>query len=593
LDIPGPETDGSFYAPYFYYYSFSTDEAASSSFRRLWKWSTDGGKRLSIPDVIRVIDEQRDSQDDQELRVNCIHDVIQHMTAEQMQEYMEKLANIALTVTYSPLKKISIAGVVLIDKIFEKTEKSLSAAGRTFILNLCSELFDSKQPHLVECATKWSSRFITSADSIVDSLSIFHSLFKGLSFFTSVSAMLVSDAWAAYSSSTFRCAFLNLPVFLDAVYNLIRSTFVLESQRYAVYSALEVILRSSGRSSLFERIETLIPLLFSLVPLEKCTAVLRILPAALTHAIDCVFQGCGEVFPYDSHLFTLYFDEQCTEFAGTFLTYLCANSPNCFLKSLGPFLVLAAANEPAPKGPFAILLRDEIPLSVELNRASGEFVSFALERGVRSEKIAFRPAGSRALFRLFEAMRADIRVRHLGLVQELAEIIPGRLWPNKEQLIDVMTTLLPLMNGVPDEIVAMIVAQAMREKSVYRAAAFRCIRVISELREVPADTILEAMLAAIKGGAFVAQQAAAQCAIIVNSLPRFADFVQAAYEKIEDVGQEDAIAYCKMLLELPQHEVPLGFYPRRFQAVAQAMGNNPVVDRLMARFDERCLDSDA
>jgi hypothetical protein len=151
-----------------------------------------------------------------------------------------------------------------------------------------------------------------------------------------------------------------------------------------------------------------------------------------------------------------------------------------------------------------------------------------------------------------------------------------------------MTVLVPLMPEVSDELVVLMIKQAMREKSVFRAAAFRCLLAMSEKRPLQPEPILDAMIDALTKGAFVAQQAAAGCAKIVKDLPKFADFLDLVYKGLDKVDADGAIPYCKLLLELPEHEVPLGFYPHQFERVAHAFGHQQTVDRLMARFPSPC-----
>ena len=563
IDVPKPKIEGTPFAAKFYYFSFSPNEDVSASFRRLWRWATDGGKKMSIPEIIAVIDPEQDSWESQQMNLNCMYDVVQRMTSEQMQEYLIQLTKLAMKMVYSPVQKLSIAGVGLLEQMVTKCGRQINQEVQSFILNLSAELFDSRQVHLVALATKWGNQFIQMASRIEDGLGIYHSMFKGLSTILAVPKMLPSETWAGFTKAVFKCADLDLAVFFDEILKMMSTTYVLETQRYAIYYSFDTVVRSPKRVLIADRVSDLLPKLFDAVTNEKAEIVASLMISVVQHSIACVHHGMDDIYPYDDFLLRLYFEDNRADIVATLLKQICTQSPECLRSSITPLILFASCAEQNSKE-FSIILRDEIPIRIEINSGPEQFVDFAMKYGVNNEKLAFRPTGCKTLLQVVENMRDEVKLKFLGLIDTICAMLDGRLWPFKECLIDVIRCLVPVLENVSDSLLAMIEKQTMRQKSVFRAAAFRCLLEIHKKRDINIDSLISAMMDAMNNGTVVAQHAAAECASLIIDRPQYQEFIELAYAKLNQAKDEDLPEFARLILDLPEHEIPHGFDPTPF-----------------------------
>lgn len=584
IDVPKPNLDGNPFAAKFYYFSFSPNEDVSASFRRLWRWATDGGKKLSIPEIIGVIDTDQESWESQQMNLNCIYDVIQRMTSEQMQEYIIQLIKLTMKMVYSPVQKLSIAGVGLLEQMVLKCGKQINQEVQSFILNLSAELFDSRQAHLVALATTWCHQFIQMASRIEDGLHIYHSMFKGLSTILTVSVMLSSETWSGFTKAVFKCADLDLAIFFDEILKMMTTTYVLETQRYAIYYSFDTVVRSPKRVLISDKVSSLMPKLFDVLTTEKSEIVTGLMVSVVHHSIACIHHGVEEIYNYDDFLYKLYFQDDRPDLVASLLKQICTNSPEFLRSSISPFVLFASCAEQNSKE-FSVILRDEIPIKIEINSNPEAFTDFAIKNGVNNEKLAFRPTGCKALFEIVEMMRDEVKVRSLGLIDMICSLLDGRLWPLKEYLIDVIRVLIPVLDTVSDSLLEMIEKQTMRQKSVFRAAAFRCLVEIKKKRDIHIEPLIRAMMDAMKNGTIVAQHAAAGCAFLISEMPQFNEFIELTYAKFNEAKDEDLPEFARLILELPPHEVPSSFDPTQFLQKAQ---NMPIelqsVSQLVSKF---------
>jgi hypothetical protein len=266
---------------------------------------------MSIPDIIAAIDTDQETWDSQQMNLSCMTDVIQHMKSEQMQEYLEQLSTLTLKMVYSPVEKLSAAGVTLLSKMVEKCgDISSNTACKSFVLRLAAELFDTRRSALVALSTKWLNDFINKTDSSDHVLQIYTSLLNGLSHFLNTNDMIVSETWPAFAKAVFRACEVDLPLFLQHVMELMTHSFVLEAQRYAIYYSLDAIVRSPQRCVITSKCDELIPVVFNSIHGERSSTVVNLKLSVIQHAISCIYASGDGVFDYDAHICKLYFEDE-------------------------------------------------------------------------------------------------------------------------------------------------------------------------------------------------------------------------------------------------------------------------------------------
>jgi hypothetical protein len=558
IEVPGPEVDGAPFAAAFYYHSFSPMEAFAETFRRLWRWSTDGGKKVSIPETVEVIDVEQEGWEAQQMNLNSIFDVIQRMTTDQMQEYLPQLATLVMKMVYSPVEKLSTAGAGLLAKMIDKCGRSLNRQTQAFIFNMSTELFDTRQIHLVLIATKWCGENLQVIGGINTCLQVWKSLFKGIGFYVSVPVLIVSDTWSVFQNACFKACELDLKLFLEMLLVMMRDTYVLDAERFGIQTALDIVLRSPKRHQLFNDVQELIPRLFVETAGERSQPVLQLRISVVYRAVVCLYQAEQFLVNYDESLLALYFTEERPDVVAGFLKQISAQSPECLRKSISPLILFASQSEQHGKE-FAIILRDEIALPIQVNASPQGFVDFAWKWGIGAEKLASRPSGCKMLLAVAKVMKDEVKLQFLEMVPAILRILDDRLWPFKENLIDVLTLFVPVIPLVDDDFVRNIERQTKRQKSAYRAASFNCLLAISARRDVNLDLLLESMMDAVQNGTLVAQQAAVNCTKMVMKHPLFQKFVELMYQRIKDTELEHLDDFIGLILKLPDHVLPANF----------------------------------
>lgn len=554
IQIPAPKIDGNIFAARFYYYSFSPVESTSKSYRILWKWATDGGKKLSISDIINSIDTEQDSWDIQKQNMNCIHDIISRISMEQAQEYFIKLVGILMKMLFSPAEEISLLSSNILDKLIQKCGKNINSELQHFILKLIHDLFETRQLHLLKLSVKWANEFIQIINNQEDSFLIFESLFNGLSTVYNISNMLTTEIWNAYTKSVFKCSDFNIKKFLQIVFNNMNKLIVLDSQRYGIYYAYDTIIRSPERASICDDIENMLPRIFTLINLEKNDTVLSMLFSIIQHSISCYYYTNNEIYDYDQLIIDLYFQSQKPEAAGPILKLI--SNINCLHSSISPFILFASCSENNTKE-YNILIRDEIPMEIEINSNPNRFINFCLKYGIESEKTTFRSIGCKALLKIVSKMKiSTIQEVKTYLFNNIINQLEGRLYPFKENLIDILTLLIPNLNELSSDNIDLIQKQCIRQKSIYRASAFLCIIEINKKYQISKDSLVKSMIDALQNGTLVAQKAAFKCSYIIKDLPSFSEFIQVCYDKLNTIEFNDFDEYCSLLLSLPNHKIP-------------------------------------
>jgi hypothetical protein len=437
-------------------------------------------------------------------------------------------------------------------------DMSDNPACKSFILNLSAELFDTRQAHFIALSTKWLNEFVNKTKVALDTITIFNSLFKGLSVFLNVSDMLVSETWSVFTKSVFHAADLDLTGFLGAIVELMSQSFVLEGQRYAVYYCFDVIVRSPKRTIVARQCQEMIPRLFDAARSETSESVMNLKVSVMEHCIACGYSGGDEVFDYDKLVYTLYFEDDRPNVVASLLKMICLNNPECLRSTLSPFILFASCSEQNNKE-FLTIIREEISLHVQVNSSPATFVDFVMSFGVNGSKMQYKPMGCRALLSVVKEMKDEVRKSFSWLVAEICPLLDGRLWPFKENLIDVIALLIPALDAVSDEVLYAIEKQMMRQKSVYRASAFECLLAISKRREVHVDQLVVALDDVMKNGAVIGQKAGVKCVWMVKETDGFKAVVAAVYERLNVVKGDEVGEYCEVVMGLPEHDVPEGF----------------------------------
>lgn len=625
------------YVSVFFFNSFSPNESAADSFRRLWRWATDGGKKLSIPELIDWIykstDENNNNSADklatgkqtqsfetQQMTLNCIQEIVSRMSQEQTSEYFKKLCEILMKLVFSPVNEMSVSGITGLDKLVQKLisgpKKSISTELQNYLISLCAKLFDTRQNHLVVFATKWSNDIIPSISQVNDMIIIYRSLFSGLGSTPSISNMLSGPTWPVFSKSVFRCCELELPPFLDCVKEQIKSMIVLDSQRYGAYYALDSIFRSPSRIVIAKELLTILPSLFHLIASERSDIVVKFLISVIVHGLQCYLYGNEETFPYEDYIMKLFFDDQKVEICGMLMKAISRDCPDYLSSDISPFIVFASCfdvNEKAEVKPkkakqqqmddvdeseeelksreFLVLLRDEISLSVHVNSNPEMFIDFAFNRGILSTQAAFyKPIGARCLLKVISAMSSATKTKlSKSLIDKILPILSTRLFPYKENLIDCITELIGFCD-ITDNLVDEMKKCAMRPKSVFRASAIRCLNKIirtTEYKNIKNSELLDIMIDAVANGTIVAQKAACECADLVKDEPNYNTFLNELYKKMNEIELSNCNEYCVMVLNLPNHEVPSIFDKQKFiKLISGSKERTPAIDEFVDKIEK-------
>ncbi|OHS93142.1 hypothetical protein TRFO_40531 [Tritrichomonas foetus] len=590
IDIPKAENSksGSEFSSKFFYCSFSPNETTADSFRRLWRWATDGGKKQSIPDLINAIDEDATSWDAQQQNLSCVHEIISRMSQEQTAEFFEKLTAILMKLVFSPVKEMTISGTAGLDKLVQKLgTQNLSKHLQNTLISLCAQLFDTRQPHLVIVATKWANDVIPSVEMISDMIVIYKALFAGLGATPQISEMLSGPTWPVFSKAVYRCCELELHPFMDFVKDQLRSMIVLDSQRYAAYYALDSIFRAPQRVTIAKDVPQSVPNLFVLVANERNETVVQLIINLITHALQCILYGTQEDFPIDEFVYRLFFEDEKVAICGSIMKSIARQCGDCLTPDLSPFILFASCFEEDSKE-FSILIRDEIPLSVQVNSHPQKFIDFAFTRGITASKALYKPIGAKMLVKVVSSMSNETKNKiSIELINKILSVLSGRLFPFKECLIEAISELVGNFT-VTKELVDQLEAFAMRPKSVFRAAAIDCLRKIDSTSSynINKENLLKIMIDAIVNGATVAQVSAANCASLIkeNNEKGFQEFILKTYEKMNTVEFENAESFCKMVLSLPEHQIPDLFDKTRFlKLVASSKEKTANVEKFLNR----------
>lgn len=638
IDIPSTEytteeeRDG--YASKFFYNSFSPNETTAESFRRLWRWSTDGGKKISIPDLIDAIEgkdevdpnggssQSSTSWDTQKQNLNCVQEIISRMSQEQTAEHFEKLCGILMKLVFSPVSEMSVSGSGGLDKLVLKVlgqnsserNKGLNKELQNFLINLCAKLLDTRIAHLIVYATKWASLIIPEVSDPKDMIVIYKALFTGLGSTSAIPNMLTGPTWPVFTKAVFRSCELDLHPFLDYLKDQLKTMIVLDSQRYALYYALDSVFRASSRLVIAKDVPNIMPTLFTLISNERSESVVKMIISLITHGLHCILYGKQEVFPYAEYVMKLFFDDQKVEICGSIMKAISRDCAECLTPDVSPFIVFASCydiiteNEIKSKNrkdqeqlteeeldkekelksrDFLMIVRDEIPLSIQVNSNPQKFVDFALENGVNSTRAAlYKPIGSRALLKIVKAMGNDTKSKiSKYLLDKIVPLLSGRMFPSKECLIDVITELIGSFT-VEQNVVDELKAAAMRQKSIYRASAIDCLRkiIITNSFDVPRNDLLNILIDVMANGALVAQIAAANCAEFVKNEEKFIEFINKTYEKMNSVDLDNVDAFCKLVLNLPPHEIPDLFDKQKFiKLVAPSKDKTDNIEKFLAK----------
>lgn len=625
VDIPSAEftsekeRDG--YASQFFYNSFSPNEATADSFRRLWRWATDGGKKISIPDLIDAIEGKDDNEsstgskptstswDIQQQNLSCVQEIISRMSQEQTAEHFEKICGILMKLVFSPVSEMSVSGAGGLDKLVLKLlghnssdrSKNLNSNLQNFLITLCAKLFDTRIAHLIVYATKWASEIIPSISDPKDMVVIYRALFTGLGSTPSIQNMLTSPTWPVFTKSVYRSCELDLHPFLENLKEQLKSMIVLDSQRYALYYAFDSVFRASSRIVIAKDVPNIIPQLFTLISSERNETVIKSLVNLITHALQCVLYGTQETFPYEQYVTKLFFDDQKVETCGLIMKAISRDCGDYLTTDISPFIVFASCydtnaetenrkddskitedeldkEKELKSRDFLMIVRDEIPLTIQVNSNPSKFIDFAFENGINSTRGAlYKPIGSRSLFKIIRSMNHETKTKiSKDLLSKIVPLLSTRLFPSKECLIDSITELIGCFE-VDQKLVDELKAAAMRQKSSYRASAINCINKIIKTNsfKIENSDLLNIMIDAMANGAIVAQIAAAKCADFVKNEEKFAEFINKTYEKLNSVEFETADSFCKLVLDLPPHEIPQIFDKQRFIKLVASSKDRP------------------
>lgn len=635
IDIPSTEytteEERDSYAPKFFYNSFSPNESTANSFRRLWRWAADGGKKISIPDLIDAIEGKDEvdpngsskpsntSWDIQQQNLNCVQEIISRMSQEQTAEHFESLCSILMKLVFSPVSEMSISGAGGLDKLVQKLinqNSSLTLHLQNFLINLCAKLLDTRINHLIVFATKWSSQIIPNITNPKDMVVIYKALFTGLGSTPSIPNMISGPTWPVFTKSVYKSCELDLHPFLEEIKEQLKSMIVLDSQRYALYYALDSVFRASSRLVIAPDIPNIMPNLFSLISNERNDTVVKMIINLITHGLQCILYATQEAFPYYEFVMKLFFEDQKVETCGMIMKEISRDCGDCLTPEISPFIVFAscydtnAENESKNKNKkddstitedeldkenelksrdFLKIVRDEIPLSIQVNSSPQKFIDFAFENGINSTRAAlYKPIGSRALLKIVKAMSNDTKKKVAQyLLEKIVPLLSGRLFPSKECLIDVITELVGCFE-IDQKIIDELKAAAMRQKSSYRASALDCIRKIIQTNsfDVQKNDLLNIMIDVMSNAAVVAQIAAANCADIVKNEEKFGDFITKTYEKMNSVDLDNADAFCKIVLNLPPHDIPSVFDRQKFiKLVASLKDKTENIEKFLSKIE--------
>ena len=569
-DIEIPEcfskTSGNQFASKFFYLSFSTDETMGHSFRKLWRWATDGGKKISIPELIDAVDENPQSWDDQQMNLSCVLEIISRMSQEQSFEYFDRLSKSLLKLVFSPVNEISVSAIGTLNKLVQKLgQYNLPPSIQSQVMSLCAQIFDTRLKHLVVFATQWANDLIPAIESISNMIVIYEALFNGLGSSTGIPDMLSGPTWPVFSKAVYRCCELEIGPFLTLVRNQVNSMIVLDSQRYASLYSLDSIVRSPQRSLIANEVNGIVPSLFTLLSNEKSDSIILLLTNLIVHSLQCIAQGTGEEFDIIPYLYRLFFEDEKYNICGSLVKAIALFCPDYLEAELSPFIVFGGSFDDNCKE-FQYVLRDEIPLSVQVNSNPHKFIDFAFERGISFEKQMYKPIGSRMLLTVVKVMTDETKARESEyLLSKILPTLAGRLFPSKECLIDAICELIGHFT-IEKSFVDQIESAAMRPKSVFRAAAINVLQKICSLGSYNIDktNLIKIMCDAMTNGTIVAQVAAAKCAPYVKDESGFADFIEKTYSKMNDLEHANADAFCSIVLNLPEHEIPNVFDRAKF-----------------------------
>jgi hypothetical protein len=136
-------------SPIFFYRSFSPIEEFAKIFRNLFKFASDGGKKLSAESVFQVIVNDN-SFDVQQNNISCLYELIRQLTPSQASEHFENLSNLLIPALFSPNVQLVTASIDLVDKLFGKCGTSCSKEIRSLIFNFSAKLIEARDSILSE-----------------------------------------------------------------------------------------------------------------------------------------------------------------------------------------------------------------------------------------------------------------------------------------------------------------------------------------------------------------------------------------------------------------------------------------------------------
>lgn len=549
---------------FFYCESFSPTEDRGSAFRKLYKWATDGGKKLQVDAVIKAIDSEAEGWEQQQANIACLKDIISRMTTEQAQEYFGMLSKTALRIAYSPNNELKIAGADVLDKAVTKIGNNAPESTLKALLDLINEVFDSHQPALVLLGAKWCSQLSqqikTGADALVVFDALFHAISSSASFGTPTQ-MLASDAWNVLTRVIFKCTELSLSKFFDRILEYLAGSYALESVRYTIFYCLDACVRAQDKLTIAEKLETMLERLFFLASEEKAENVIPIVVSALQHSISTICQAHDDFFDYDHFLIDLYFEKERQDLAALIIKAICQNNPEHLRSSLTPFILLASCGENYAAD-FAKVIKEELTLKIEVTSRPDVFSKFLMERGLNGNN-AMKSAGAKALKKCFMVMKPETLKSMAKVVDEIAATLDSRLYPGKEELIDCIKLAVPYLDEIPQKLIDLILKQCSRQKSVFRAAAANCI-VAMKKRGIAIDEnkFGEQLVAMAKDGTGVALETAADCAE-GEWVQKVADIV---YSRVDKADAELLPNLICAIQNLKEHKAPDNFNMEELEA---------------------------
>ncbi|EAX95411.1 hypothetical protein TVAG_461850 [Trichomonas vaginalis G3] len=544
-------------AALFYIESFNPDEDRAKSFRKLYNWATDGGKLLSLESVINSMNPEANDWKEQQTNIGCLKDVISRMSVEQSQFFFEKVTKILLRIAYGPVAEFQILASDVLDKLVTKLGTNLPDKVTKQLLDLIIKSVDSQLMHLTVLSMKWCSQLSKNITTKSEALAVFECLFHAISSqntFIDIPKMLASDSWANMQRTIFKCSELALNEFFDMLMEMYQQSSTMETVRYVIYYCLDSCVRSPNKTAICQRLEENLNQIFLSCSEEKHEQVIPIMTSFMQHALSCMCIYYDDNYCYDDLLVDLFVNKERPDLVAKIIEMMCTYDPQHLRQSITPLILLASCLENSLKE-FVRVLKEEIVLRVEVNSDPIRFCRFLIDKGINGN-LMMKPAGAKALKKVFMVMNNDSKNKILPILLEISDTLDGRLYTSKEKLIDCITLSLNGLPEIPQKLIDTVIKQCSRQKSVFRAAAANCVLEMKKKGiKIDENKFGEQLLQMAKDGTGIAVETAALCAE-GDWVQKIADVV---YSRVEKADKELVPNLICAIQNLKEHKAPDNF----------------------------------